>query len=59
MGFDNIADALNVSSVLMERYLEAADAALDAAIITGPRPETKKWNVPMGPLDDDSGKDYR
>ncbi|MFT5325448.1 MAG: hypothetical protein ACI8P0_003317 [Planctomycetaceae bacterium] len=40
-GFDNIGEALNVSSVLMERYLEAADVALDAAIVTGLRPETK------------------
>lgn len=39
-GFDNIGEALNVSSVLMERYLEAADVALDAAIVTGLRPET-------------------
>lgn len=41
-GFDNIGEALNVSSVLMERYLEAADVALDAAIVTGLRPETNK-----------------
>ncbi|HSH93189.1 MAG TPA: DUF1592 domain-containing protein [Roseimicrobium sp.] len=31
-GFDNIGAALDVSSVLMERYLEAADAAIDAAM---------------------------
>src|SRR4051812_44699156 len=31
-GFDNIGAALDVSAVLMERYLEAADAALDAAM---------------------------
>lgn len=41
-GFDNIGDALNVSSVLLERYLEAADSALAAAIQTGPRPQTVK-----------------
>lgn len=41
-GFDNIGEALNVSSVLLERYLEAADKALDAAIVTGPRPESQK-----------------
>jgi hypothetical protein len=39
-GFDNIGEALNVSSVLLERYLEAADVALQAAIVTDPRPET-------------------
>lgn len=30
-GFDNVGAALNISPVLMERYLEAADAALNAA----------------------------
>ncbi len=37
-GFDNVGEALHVSSFLMERYLEAADTALDAAIANGPRP---------------------
>ncbi len=41
-GFDNVGEALNLSSVLLERYLEAADAALDAAIVTTPRPTTRK-----------------
>lgn len=31
-GFDNVGVALNVSPVLIERYLEAADAVLNAAI---------------------------
>ncbi|MCB1235713.1 MAG: DUF1592 domain-containing protein [Verrucomicrobiae bacterium] len=31
-GFDNVADGLSISSVLMERYLEAADVAFDAVI---------------------------
>lgn len=31
-GFDNVADALAISSVLLERYLEAADAAFEAVI---------------------------
>lgn len=31
-GFDNVGTALNISPVLMERYLEAADAVIDAAI---------------------------
>jgi mono/diheme cytochrome c family protein len=38
-GFDNIGAALDVSTVLMERYLEAADAALDAAMPRGMRIE--------------------
>lgn len=37
-GFDNAAEALHVSSFLMEQYLEAADRVLDAAIVNGPKP---------------------
>lgn len=37
-GFDNIAEALHVSSFLMERYLDAAEAALEVAIARGPQP---------------------
>ncbi len=58
MGFDNIAEALNVSSVLMERYLEAADVALDAAITTGPQPAVKHFDVAYG-FDSKNPKDYR
>jgi len=36
-GFDNVASALSISSVLMERYLEAADRALEDAIFHGYR----------------------
>ncbi len=41
-GFDNSAEALHVSSYLMENYLEAADRVLDAAIAGGPKPQTVK-----------------
>jgi hypothetical protein len=37
-GFDNVGEALHSSSFLMERYLEAADLSLAAAIANGPRP---------------------
>jgi hypothetical protein len=37
-GFDNVGDALHVSSFLLERYLEAAETALDVAIANRPRP---------------------
>ncbi len=37
-GFDNNADALHTSSFLMERYLEAADIALNLAIANRPQP---------------------
>ena len=39
-GFDNSGEALHSSSFLMERYLDAADAALDAAFAEGPPPKT-------------------
>ncbi len=32
-GFDNVGAALNISPVLMERYLEAADAVVTAALL--------------------------
>jgi hypothetical protein len=41
-GFDNVGDALHVSSFLMERYLEAAETALNVAIATRPQPPTIK-----------------
>ncbi|HEV3146416.1 MAG TPA: DUF1587 domain-containing protein, partial [Gemmataceae bacterium] len=41
-GFDNVGEALHVSSFLMERYLEAADAALNVAIANGPQPPLVK-----------------
>lgn len=37
-GFDNVGEALHTSSFLMERYLEAADRALNVAIANGPQP---------------------
>src|SRR5262245_5166533 len=41
-GFDNSAEALHVSSYLMDGYLEAADRVIDAAVAGGPRPWTIK-----------------
>jgi hypothetical protein len=37
-GFDNVGEALHSSSFLMERYLDAADLALNAAIANGGKP---------------------
>lgn len=37
-GFDKAGASLNLSSMLLERYMEAADIALDAAIVHGPQP---------------------
>lgn len=37
-GFDNVGEALHTSSFLMEKYLEAADKALNQAIANRPKP---------------------
>lgn len=37
-GFDNVGDALHISSFLMERYLEAAETAMNVAIANQPQP---------------------
>ena len=38
-GFDKVSSALTLSPVQVEKYLEAADVALDAAIGIGPKPQ--------------------
>ena len=38
-GFDTVAEGLRLSTLQMEKYLEAADQALDAAINLGPEPK--------------------
>lgn len=38
-GFNTSAEALRISPVHIQRYLEAADLALQAAVMRGPRPE--------------------
>jgi hypothetical protein len=42
LGFDNVGEALQLSSAQMEAYLEAADEALDEAFVRGPQPVTLK-----------------
>lgn len=44
-GFDTVAEGLRLSQLQIEKYLEAADAALDAAIVLKPAPErtTKRY----------------
>jgi len=47
-GFDNVGDALHTSSFLMERYLEAADTALNQAIanrVTKPPAILKRYRL--------------
>jgi hypothetical protein len=41
-GFDTVADDLRLSMLQMEKYLEAADTALDAAINLGPEATVKQ-----------------
>ena len=41
-GFDTVDRALDVSAVHIEKYLEAADVILDAAIVKTQRPQTRK-----------------
>lgn len=41
-GFDNVGEALHVSPFLLEKYLEAADKALNLAIANGPQPPLVK-----------------
>ena len=46
-GFDNVGEALHVSSFLLERYLDAADKALALAIANGPQPPLVKKRVSL------------
>jgi mono/diheme cytochrome c family protein len=50
-GFDNAGAANHTSSFLMEKYLEAADKALNMAIANRPKPPpstTKRWSIKDG-----------
>ena len=46
-GFDNVGTGLHISSFLMEKYLEAADSALNLAIASRPKPQsvTKRYSL--------------
>lgn len=39
-GFDNVGAGLQITRIHQERYLEAAEAALNATIVQGPQPKT-------------------
>ena len=41
-GFDTVAEGLRFSQLQIEKYLEAADTALDAAIVLGKKPDHLK-----------------
>jgi hypothetical protein len=44
-GFDNNGAALALSTELMERYLSTARMAIDAAIVSGPKPKTETFTA--------------
>lgn len=44
-GFDNVGAALDLSYVQMARYLQAANEALDRAMVLGPKPELQTWRL--------------
>jgi hypothetical protein len=46
-GFDNVGEALHSSSFLLEKYLEAAESALNQAIANGPQPAVKNEHVTL------------
>src|SRR6185369_10680010 len=60
-GFDNSAEALHVSSYLVDGYLEAADRILNAAVAGGPQPGTikKRFDVKDGRSVKPTGSVYR
>src|SRR5262249_2112029 len=62
-GFDNAGAALHTSSFLMERYLEAADTALNLAICNCPQPPAlfqKRLSIKDGhPIRSSTEKVYR
>jgi mono/diheme cytochrome c family protein len=49
-GFDNVDAGLELSSTLLERYLESAETALDTVFVKGSKPAATKIHVDMAPL---------
>lgn len=46
-GFDTIGEALAVSGLQMQRYMEAAELALDTALLAGAKPESTQQSYQM------------
>lgn len=44
-GFDNVGAALQVSPLLLEKYLDAARAVVDRALVAGPKPVSHTWHI--------------
>lgn len=51
-GFENSAEVLQVSGVQFRAWHDAAERALDLAIVTGARPTVLQWSVSMQKLAD-------
>lgn len=49
-GFDNVGDALSLSPMMLEKYLQAAEAIVEQAV------PTERWVIPTQQF---SGKDFR
>lgn len=49
-GFDTFGDALGMSQFHLEQYIEAFRKVVGATIMTGPRPETRRYTVAPGNL---------
>lgn len=50
-GFDNVGTGLQITRIHHERYLEAAETALNAAIVTTSRPKAIQIKNPFGKAD--------
>ena len=53
-GFDNGSKALSISPVHIQRYMEAAERALETAMIHGSQPEVKKLSVSFDHKDENT-----
>ncbi len=59
-GFDNISDALNLSSVLLEKYADAAELAVRTALFGPPKMKPAMSHYPMPVrLNDTRGTKYK
>ncbi len=59
-GFDNIGEALDLSAVQLQRYMEAADKAITDAVKKSPQPvrETKSFTIDQGKGAGNVGKSW-
>jgi mono/diheme cytochrome c family protein len=58
-GFDNVDAALDLSSNLLERYVDIADLAINAAFVTWDQPRLTKKRIELAPLANTMSKTKR